>query len=194
LTFSIVAVELNTKTLGVAVASGSIAVGSRVPWVLDNVAAIATQAYTNIIYGREGLKLISQGYSPSEALKLILNKDLGRERRQVAMIDINNRKAIFTGRECPPWAGHIVGSNYIILGNLIRGYHVLKSMEQAFISEQGNFIEKLARALLAGENAGGDLRGDRSAALIVKGSYDKNIVIDNSKNPVQKIVELLDDS
>ncbi|MEX0567845.1 MAG: DUF1028 domain-containing protein, partial [Candidatus Njordarchaeota archaeon] len=56
MTYSIVAYDKKTNTLGVAVASGSTAVGTRVPWIKANVGAIATQAYTNTIYGSEGLK------------------------------------------------------------------------------------------------------------------------------------------
>ena len=61
MTYSIIKLDKNTGTLGIAVASGSIAVATRVPWIKRGVGAIATQAYTNTMYGSEGLKLLEKG-------------------------------------------------------------------------------------------------------------------------------------
>ena len=76
MTFSIVARCPKTLALGVAVASASIAVGNRVPHIKAGVGAVATQAKTNVNYGIEGLKLLEMGFSPKEALKALLEKDL----------------------------------------------------------------------------------------------------------------------
>lgn len=193
MTFSIVALDVDSKCLGVAVASGSIAVGSRVPWISD-LAAIATQAYTNILYGSEGLKLISQGMAPEQALEILLSKDPNREYRQVAMIDIKNRKAVFTGTFCPSWKGHIIGSNFVIIGNLIVSENVLKCIEQEFTKNESEFDIRLVSALLAGEEAGGDKRGDRSAAVLIKcpqSPFELKIRIDNDKEPARRLYEKL---
>ena len=190
MTFSIVAVDLEAGTLGVAVVSGSIAVGTRVPWVKEGVGAIATQAYTNTMYGSEGIKLLEQGYSPEEALSILISRDPDYEMRQVAIIDIKNRKAVHTGKFCPYWNGHIVGKNYIIIGNLIVGEKVLKYMEEVFLSSQGNLALKLLSALIAGEKAGGDRRGDRSAAIVVRGALNISERIDDDKKPAEKLYEV----
>jgi len=193
-TFSIIALDIKTKDLGIAVASGSIAVGTRVPWIKKNIGAIATQAYTNINYGIQGLRLLEQGLSPEEALKHLLSKDPEREKRQVGIIDIKNRKIVHTGKYCPYWNGHIVGENYIILGNLIRGEKVLNEMERAFKETKGHIALKLINALVAGEKAGGDRREDRSAAIVVKGSTDINLRIDEEKKPAQKLLDIIIES
>jgi len=75
-TFSILALSKKHKIMGVAVASGSTAVGSRVPHALPGVGVIATQAYTNVAYGVEGLKLLVEGFSPKKSWKGLLQKTL----------------------------------------------------------------------------------------------------------------------
>lgn len=99
-TFSILAASKDGKLMGVAVASGSTAVGSRVPHAMPNVGAVATQAYTNVAYGTEGLKLLASGLSPEQALQTLLAEDPQREMRQFAIMDFAGRKAIFTGQKC----------------------------------------------------------------------------------------------
>ncbi len=190
MTYSIVAIDEKTKTLGVAVASGSIAVGTRVPWVKEHIGAIATQAYTNTMYGSKGLELLAKDYSPSEALEKLLNLDPERDYRQVAIIDAGNRKAVFTGEKCPDWKGQIIGDNYVIIGNLIVGENVLKAVENVFNESLGPFPLRLLNALIAGEKEGGDRRGNRSAAIIVKGEYNVDIRVDNARNPTQKLLSI----
>jgi uncharacterized Ntn-hydrolase superfamily protein len=82
MTFSIVALDQETKTVGVATATGNINVGSRVPHVKEGIGAIATQGLTEISYGIKGLKLLEMGYTPQEALEKLLKSDPWREHRQ----------------------------------------------------------------------------------------------------------------
>ncbi|MHA1617297.1 MAG: DUF1028 domain-containing protein [Candidatus Njordarchaeales archaeon] len=190
MTYSIIAIDSRKEVLGIAVASGSIAVGSRVPWVERGVGAIATQGYTNISYGFNGLKLLKQGYSPGKALLSLLNKDPEREKRQVGIIDIQGRIAVHTGKECPEWRGHLIGKTYLLLGNYLVGYEVLKDAEEAFNSTEGTLVQKLLEALVAGEKAGGDRRGNRSAAILVRGGIEITEVIDNADKPTQRLYSL----
>ena len=60
-TFSILAISPDSKLMGVAVASGSTSVGDRVPHARPGVGVIATQAYTNVAYGINGLELLTKG-------------------------------------------------------------------------------------------------------------------------------------
>lgn len=188
MTYSIVALDKKTGSLAVAVASGSTAVGTRVPWVEENVGAIATQAYTNIIYGKEGLKLLKMGYTPEKALDELLKMDPEKEKRQVAIIDNQNRKTVFTGKECPDWKGEYIGEYYIIIGNLIVGSKVIDSARAILEKTEIVFPLRLAIALYEGEKAGGDRRGNRSAALVVRGRYNINIRIDDEENPAEKLL------
>ena len=129
-TFSIVARCPESGALGVAVATGAVGVRSRVPHLALGVGAIATQGYTEIMYGVLGLKLLKRGLEPKEVLKYLLERDAGREYRQVAIIDSRGRKAAHTGRRTPRWSGHRIGANYVVAGNLLRGEEVVLAMEE----------------------------------------------------------------
>ena len=173
-TFSIVGFDPETKDLGVAVASKFIAVGALVPWAEANVGAIATQALANISYGPRGLELLRRGYSAKKVLQILISDDPQREERQVGIVDSKGEAAAFTGSKCYPYAGHIIGENYAVQGNILTGPEVLEEMAKAFEQTKGELVDKLLAALEAGDKAGGDRRGKQSAAIIVvreKGGY-----------------------
>ncbi len=154
--------------LGVSVSSASIAVGSAVPHVEPNVGAIAVQGYTNFFHGVNGLRLLRNNLPPRDVLKTLLRDDPEREMRQISIINVSGEKAVFTGRKTLEWSGHITGENYIVAGNALVSENVLKAMAEAFESSEGEWLaERLMRALEAGEKAGGDWRGIRSAAIKV---------------------------
>ncbi len=195
-TFSIVGYDPDTKDLGVAVASKFIAVGAFVPWAKARVGAIATQAYANISYGPRGLELLAKGYSARKVLSILIDDDPLREMRQVGIVDANGEAAAFTGRECFPYAGHIVGNGYSVQGNILTGPEVLEAMAKAFEGTRGELVDRLLAALEAGDRAGGDRRGKQSAAIIVVregggyGGYtDKyvDIRVDDHPEPVQEL-------
>ncbi len=188
LTYSIVALDLETKALGVAVASGSVAVGSRIPWVRRGVGAIATQAYTNVMYGKRGLLLLERGYTPERALLIMLREDPRPDLRQVAILDINGRRVVHTGKGCPEWKGHYIGEYYVVVGNLLVGPKVLDAVVGVLERKKYDFPELLLRALVAGEDYGGDARGNRWAAIWVEGSVSVRLRIDDSKEPAKKLL------
>ncbi|MEM2805771.1 MAG: DUF1028 domain-containing protein [Candidatus Bathyarchaeia archaeon] len=189
-TFSILARSENPIQIGVAVASGSTFVGTRVPHVKPGVGVVATQAYTNVVYGVEGLKLLEAGCSPEEALNKLLKEDLERQTRQVAIMDFAGRKAVFTGLSVPEWRGEIVGKNYIVIGNFLKSRQVIKSMAAAFENSPGILAQRLCKALEAGAASGGDKRGERSAALAIADHVRVliNLRVDVHETPIQEII------
>jgi len=166
-TFSMVARCPKSSALGVCVSTAVPAVGSVVPHAEIGVGAIATQGYTNILYGTNGLNLLKTGLSPEAALETMLREDPKRETRQVAIIDKQGRKAAFTGSETPEWKGHVTGEDCIAAGNMLTSGRVLEAMVDTFENVQSWLAERLMRALEAGQQAGGDRRGRASAALLV---------------------------
>jgi uncharacterized Ntn-hydrolase superfamily protein len=166
-TFSIVARDPRTGELGVAVQSRFLAVGAVVPWARAGVGAVATQAWANPTFGPRGLELLARGETPEAALARLLEEDPGRERRQVAILDAQGRAAVHTGKECLPWAGAAAGEGFACLGNILAGEEVVRAMARAFRETAGDLGERLLAALEAGQAAGGDARGQQSAALLV---------------------------
>lgn len=199
-TYSIVARDPNTGEMGVAVQSHWFSVGSSVTWAEAGVGAVATQSFVRIEYGPEGLALMKKGITAPEALKTLLAADEGREVRQVAMIDTSSRVSAFTGARCIKAAGDHVGKNYSVQANLMLDTGVWPAMATAYESSTGDLAERMLTALEAAQNAGGDIRGRQSAAiLIVRGkSTGKpwedtvlNLRIEDHAEPVKELRRLV---
>jgi uncharacterized Ntn-hydrolase superfamily protein len=198
-TFSIVAFDPKTRDLGVAVESRFVSVGSVVPWATAGVGAVATQSFANTAFGPKGLALLKRGLHPKDAIKKLLETDDMAAQRQVGMIDARGRAASFTGEECFEWAGHVVGRNYACQGNILAGEAVVKGMARAFESTDGDLPVRLLAALHAGQKAGGDRRGQQSAALVVaraRGGYgglnDRwiDIRVDDHPAPIDELTRV----
>jgi len=195
-TFSIVAFDSRNGDLGVAVQSKFIAVGAVVPWAKAGVGAIATQAWGNVSFGPRGLKMLEEGVSAPEVLRKLLADDVRPEVRQVAIVDSKGVTATHTGRECMDWAGHVSGPSYSCQGNILANSGVVESMAKTYEETQGDLIEKLLASLSAGQAAGGDRRGQQSAALLVvreKGGYEGfsdryvDLRVDEHPTPIEEL-------
>ena len=200
-TFSIVACDLEEKSWGVAVASKFPAVGAVVPWAQAGVGAVATQSFANTSFGPRGLEMLASGIPAEDTLSRLLADDPDREHRQVGIVDANGGAATFTGKVCNAWAGGVVGFGFAIQGNILSGDHVVPAMRKTFLEEKGELPGRLYKALLAGDQAGGDRRGRQSAAIYVvkpKGGYGGFIDrwidyrVDDHYDPVLRLGELLE--
>ncbi|MHC4137907.1 MAG: DUF1028 domain-containing protein [Planctomycetota bacterium] len=204
-TFSIVGYDPQTRDLGVAVQSKFFGVGSVVPWAKAGVGAVATQAWANVKYGPEGLKLLESGRSARQAVDALTKSDAGREQRQLGIVDAQGRAASYTGRQCLAWAGHEVGEHFCVQGNILAGEQVVAAMAKAFEQERRKWGTELAdwlmAALQAGQQAGGDRRGQQSAALLVvreKGGYmggnDRfiDLRVEDHPRPIEELARLLE--
>lgn len=167
-TFSIVAVDREAGEVGCAVQSKYFSVGSVVSWARAGVGAVATQAAGVAVYGRWALDELERGASPEEALERVLADDDERETRQLGVVTHDGRAAAFTGTECNEWAGHRTGDGYAVQGNILAGEAVVEEMARAFEETTGSLVHRLVAALEAGQAAGGDRRGQQSAAVVVE--------------------------
>lgn len=169
-TFSIVAADLEAGEVGCAVQSRYFSVGSVVPWVRAGVGACASQASAVAVYGAQALDELAAGAAPEQALEGVLAGDDERETRQLGIVTADGRAAAFTGAECLDWAGHRVGAGFAAQGNILAGEAVVDEMARAFEETVGPLVDRLVAALEAGEAAGGDKRGQQSAAVVVERS------------------------
>src|SRR5690348_7266556 len=167
-TFSIAACDLETAQWGVATQSKFLAVGSVVPWPDPHVGAIATQAYANPRYGPGGLALLREGLSAEETVERLTGADSGSAHRQLGVVDGEGRSATFTGAECMDWAGGIAGPCFAAQGNILVGEDTVAALATTFEATAGRpLAERLIECLAAAQAAGGDSRGQQSAALLV---------------------------
>lgn len=200
MTFSIVARDPEAGELGIAVQSKFLAVGAVVPWARAGVGAIATQAWANTSYGPGGLDLLASGLSAQETLTRLTADDDGRAHRQVGIVALHGEPVTFTGDECFPWAGGHVGEHYTCQGNILVSEETVLSMARAFEQTSGHLCDRLVAALAAGQAAGGDSRGQESAALLVvreKGGYSGfndrfiDLRVDDHPQPIDELQRIL---
>jgi uncharacterized Ntn-hydrolase superfamily protein len=167
-TYSIAACDLEAGQWGIATQSKFFGVGSVVPWAEPGVGAIATQAYANPRYGPEGLELLREGRSAEEAVERLTGADDGRAHRQLGVVDGDGRAASYTGEECMEWAGGRTGVGYAAQGNILVSGATVDAIAETFERSAGRpLVERLLDCLDAAQAAGGDRRGQQSAALLV---------------------------
>jgi uncharacterized Ntn-hydrolase superfamily protein len=166
-TFSIVARDPGTGDLGVAVASKFLAVGAVVPWLRAGAGAVATQAHANVAYGPDGLAMLESGLSAREALDRLVAADGERDLRQAGVVDTDGNAATHTGPGCTDWAGGVTGDGFCCQGNILTGPEVVDAMAEGYTTADGTFANRLLTALEAGQAAGGDSRGQQSAAITI---------------------------
>jgi uncharacterized Ntn-hydrolase superfamily protein len=199
-TYSLVGCDLKARQWGVATQSKFLAVGSVVPWAEAEVGAIATQSYANPRYGPDGLALLREGRSAQEAVDELVRVDDGRDERQLGIVDARGGAATFTGAKCIDWAGGRAGNGYAAQGNILVSGDTVDALGETF--EQRTDLPLAARlieSLAAAQAAGGDRRGQQSAALIVvqkdagyAGRTDRlvDLRVDDHPTPIEELRRL----
>jgi uncharacterized Ntn-hydrolase superfamily protein len=195
-TFSIVARDPAQDAVGVAVQSKFISVGSVVPFASADAGAIATQSFANVTYGPDGLDLLREGDSAGEVIEALTDEDDEAPQRQVGVVGQDGSIAAFTGGECFEFAGDIQGEHYTVQGNILENRATIEAMADTYETADGGLPEKLIAALHAGNEAGGDKRGEQSAALYVvkpEGGYDGandrwiDVRVDDHHSPIDEL-------
>jgi uncharacterized Ntn-hydrolase superfamily protein len=200
-TFSIAARDPATGELGFAVQSKAFAAGNRAVHIKAGVGVIAHQASANPMYGEIGFELLQAGYTPQQALDMMLRSDEGRDSRQVAILDVQGRSASWDGPGANDWKGHKCGADYCAQGNILAGPDVVAALARVFEATSGKpLAERLMDALDAAQAAGGDARGVQSAAMIIArarggaGGFSDRVIdirVDDSRKPLVDLRHLL---
>ena len=199
-TYSIVARDPDTGEMGVAVQSHWFSVGTIVSWGEAGVGVVATQSFVNPAFGPDGLELLKSGMTADQVVDKLIVDDEGRDVRQLAVLDVNGNVKSYTGKNCIPGAGNIVGKNYSVQANLMLNDLVPGAMSKAFEEATGTLAERMMAALFAAQEVGGDIRGKQSAAiLVVKGEstgkvWEDRLIdlrVEDSSEPLQELKRLL---
>jgi uncharacterized Ntn-hydrolase superfamily protein len=194
-TFSIVAADPETGVCGAAVASKYPAVGKVVPHVRAGVGAFCTQHWHNPGWGPRALDLLAAGKSPEDVLAELLRDDPQREKRQLAIVDMEGRAVNRNPNRPDPsgvWWGGATGRYYACQGNTLTGRAVIEAMARAYEETKGSLADRLMAALAAGDRAGGDHRGRLAAGIRVakKGvpGYWIELHVDKSDDAVNELL------
>src|SRR5687767_8329041 len=209
-TFSILGYDPESGELGAAVQSRVFSVGNGVLWGEAETGIVATQAIVDVSYGPKALALLRAGMKPDAIVKAIWDSDPDpgyrgqawpKAGRQFAVMDAKGNYAAFTGPQASKWAGQKGGKFCTAQGNILAGEGVVNGMVEAFEKTPGHLSLRLMAALEAGQKAGGDTRGQQSAAmLIVKknaGVWLNNDVVlrlqvDDSPEPLKELRRIVE--
>jgi len=198
MTFSIVAIDKKNGEAGFAISSCSWDSGV-VGITKGGIGAIVSQAKGNMVFKELFFQYLEEGLDNKEILAHFKEIDPDIDTRQVGMITQKEGPLSFTGEKCTPYAGHRLGEDYAIQGNILVSSEVVDSMAKTFKSTDASLAEKLFAALQAGDAAGGDARGKQSARICVSKKEipwgDSDILIDirveDHEEPVQEIGRIL---
>lgn len=197
-TFSIIAYDSAASEWGIAVATNNIYVGNSTVYVQPGVGAFSVIAETQPAYAINGFKQLKAGKTIKQAVMYTQMHDDEPELRQVSGIDAHGNVYAFTGAALKYWKGastHIMGKGFVVMGNQLAD-SVLVNMYSTFSTSAGSLAQRLLLALVAGQQAGGQITGKQSAALVVKGSHNEwfnqiDLRVDNSKTPFDDLQKLL---
>jgi uncharacterized Ntn-hydrolase superfamily protein len=159
-TFSIVAVDTVTGEVGAAAAS-CIANCLIIDDVMVGIGAINTESFYmpgNQAYAH---RLMVAGVSPEAIVDSLVAHDVNSNPsiRQYGIVDLaSGGFAAYTGDNCSDWAGHRVGPNYAIQGNILLSEAIVDTMEWAFLNTAGSLDQKLMAVLEAAKTPGADTR------------------------------------
>ncbi len=176
MTFSIIARCNRTGMFGIAIATRPMAIGAKCPHLKAGIGGLVVQANGDPRLGPFGLRLLDTGYSAEKTLREIADSD-GTDNmrwRQIAVDDKDGRTAAHTGADNEDWKGHVSGPGFVALGNRLTSERTASAMAEAYARSDGEELaERLVRALEAGRDAGGQVAGQHSSALLVvnKKSY-----------------------
>lgn len=201
MTYSIIGRDPDSGEMGVATQSQAFAVGSSVSWALPGYGVIASQSMGEPMYGELGLEVLRSGLTAAEAITALRSVDPHPERRQVGMADGHGGIDGYTGHACVGEAGQARGEHCIALANMMRSPDVWQAMVDAFEAADGWLAGRLMAALQAAEDAGGDRRGRRSAAIEVVCAQPSgrpwrdhivDLRVDDDPEPITRLGQMVD--
>ena len=195
-TFSIVAVDPETGVCGAAVASKYPGVGRIVPYARAGVGAFCTQHWHNPQWGEDALDLLAAGHGSEDVLGILLKDDPRRDKRQLAIIDMQGRAANRNPANADPsgiYWGAMSGQFYACQGNTLIGRQVIVAMAEAYEETEGSLTDRLVAALVAADCAGGDHRGRLAAGVrVAKTGHEGHwfeLYVDESDDAVMDLLK-----
>ncbi|HEU5008172.1 MAG TPA: DUF1028 domain-containing protein [Jatrophihabitantaceae bacterium] len=195
MTWSIVARDAESGALGAMVATRFVAAAGLCLSVSADTGALSTQATINPTYGPRGLRALAGGASAQESVAALVEADAGREHRQVHVVDRTGAVVAFTGSACRHWSGHRLGDGVSVAGNLLAGPDVVEATLAHYERSELPFAERLMAAMQAGQEAGGDARGQQSAGILIYGTEeypDLSLRVDEHPEPLAELRRIYD--
>jgi uncharacterized Ntn-hydrolase superfamily protein len=169
MTLSLAGLCQRTGMLGTAIASPSLAIGSRAAFARAGIGAVLVQHRSDPRLGEYGLDFLAQGKDAAAALNaLVVAAAPNHSWRQLAIIDRAGRTAHFSGGEIVSVHGAATRTGVVAIGNRLASSAVPQHIVDGFAEDtRPDLAERLLRGLEAGLASGGCSAPLRSAALYV---------------------------
>ncbi|WP_051712938.1 MULTISPECIES: DUF1028 domain-containing protein [Actinoalloteichus] len=192
MTFSIVARDPVTGELGAAVASGVLAIGARALAVEPGLAAVVVQGAAGADQLHAVLDRLREGNEPEEAVRAA-----GLSAEMQCGVVTPSESTSWTGDACPGAAGGVALPEVAVQGNLLTSTEVWEAARETFHTTTGPLHRRLVASLRAGQQAGGDARGQQSVALVVRAAggtepLPLDLRVDDHRDPLRELGRLLD--
>lgn len=190
MTLSLLHVDSRTGTVAALTATGGVAVGGYVHHAWRGIGACATQGLvTNPWYPSELRSLLEQGSEATAALHEVISRDAGAPRRQCLVMDSHGRAAVHSGADNLPCVASRLATGVAVAGNMLAREQVVNALFESFVRDncenpsavlagtaepiwqaghESHLLESLVNCLAKALEAGGDVRGTRSAALRIE--------------------------
>ena len=179
MTFTIVALDPTTGTVGLCQGTSAMGVASRCTHVRSGVAAIGSQSHSDWRIGRRALDLAQSGLHPAAVIGALRTTDDHFDYRQVGIVTVDGRVAVHTGPRCGPFAADRTGDGFAVMGNLLVGPQVLDAMVASYEGSRDHaFAERLLLAVEAGLDAGGEGVQHLSSTIVVAGPQSPRPLLD----------------
>ncbi|MDC3086942.1 DUF1028 domain-containing protein [Paracoccaceae bacterium] len=194
MTFSILVRDPETGFLGAAAATGNLCVGG---WVLRGDARVGLSAsqghMPSTLWGEDVLVAMGRGLNAESAVAEVVNADSERGKRQLLALDRDSDGAIFSGDANLPVVSEFIASNCVVAGNMLANHSVINACHFGFASSHGPLESRLLNALKQAADAGGDVRGLESAAILVVSDEAPpvNLRVDYSNSPLTDLGRLI---
>jgi uncharacterized Ntn-hydrolase superfamily protein len=141
-------------------------------------------------------RLIQLGYSAAKVVSELEASDARIDRRQIGVVDSYGNTAAWSGPTKSGFSGHVLGNQFVSMGNAVVGEQVVDSM--AATMDESSSLElpdRLMLAIEAGARAGGQLEGQFSAAMLVFGDEpfaEVDLRVDFHDNAVVELRRIYD--
>ncbi len=198
MTYSIVAQDPETGELGVAVQSHWFSVGPIVPWARARESEPWPRRPTPRLPTARGLwSSWRRELSAAEALAQLLVEDPPRPAGRWRSWTPRGRGGGAHRRDCIAFAGHVVGEGVSCQANIMVSEQVWPAMLAAFKAAGARCPSGCSMSWTRRSEAGGDLRGQQSAALLVVGAEGEpwettvSLRVEDDPDPLTELRRLL---
>ncbi len=200
MTFSIIGFDPELEMIGIAAASKWTGLGGCLPYFRHSVGLVAVQncSYAQTAYTI--LDAMEAGKSPQDAIKIAIEQDSKPEIRQILACNLRGEMTSYCGEKCSAPYHENKGRNCIAAGNTLATKDVVTQMTNRFeASRERSLTKRLLDAIEAGQNAGGDARGQEAAVVKAysihypnQRFYPIDLRVDSHQTPLTELRRLVD--